>query len=872
MGLRRWALAAAAFFSLSIGAVTSPVAQSMGPGQPRIAAKAAFDEAFRLAPSAALHLELEAPDPAAIEALKQKNSASRTKRLEIGIGRDLAEASERAGQPAWRPAGKGMAAHWKVTSRQAKALRVAVDVRSLAAGAEIRFSGSASPVVYGPITLVDLMRTGFRHWSPVLEGETATIEVFVPSPSGIGDTKVDIAMVSHLFVSPSHPDAELLAKASGPCEVDIICRSANDAQLANTSKSVARMTFGTSGTALCTGTLLNPSDGSFAPYFYSAAHCISTQSEASTLNTHWFYERTSCGGGAINPSYTQVGGGATMLYANSSNDVFFARLNSTPPQGAVWAGWDAATLSGGALTAIHHPDGDPKKVSLGSFGGLGPATGLTPTGSFIRVNWDSINTGVTEGGSSGSGIFSGSSSAGYLFRGGLLGGPSSCTAAASNLYDYYSRFDLVYPTLAQWLNPGPTLPEGANILANPGFESGSAGWSQSSSDGVAIITNDATFAHAGTWYAWLGGDVNVTDTLSQDFVVPATQARLQFWYRIATNETLSGEYDRLNVSLVNPANGSVLTTLATFSNRATTSGWVQSQAYDISAYAGQTVRLRFDSTNDFSDFTSFRIDDVSVRGAQTSGGNNYTALWWNQNESGWGINVTQQGDIVFATLFTYDSFGAPMWLVASEARRQGSSDIFSGALYRTTGPVFNASPWSGVTVTQVGTISFVFNGPNSGALTYSYNGVSVTKSIEKQVYGSRAANCVTTTGSRSGATNYQDLWWNPAESGWGINLTHQDNLIFATLFTYGPNGQVMWYVMSGGARQSDGSFVGDLYRTTGPAFNASPWSGVTVTRVGTMRLRFTNGENGTLEYSVDGVNVAKVITRQVFSTPVPLCS
>ena len=39
-----------------------------------------------------------------------------------------------------------------------------------------------------------------------------------------------------------------------------------------------------------------------------------------------------------------------------------------------------------------------------------------------------------------------------------------------------------------------------------------------------------------------------------------------------------------------------------------------------------------------------------------------------------------------------------------------------------------------------------------------------------------------------------------------------------------------------------------------------------------MTLRFSNGENGTLSYTVNGASVTKQIIRQVFSTPVPICS
>ena len=133
-----------------------------------------------------------------------------------------------------------------------------------------------------------------------------------------------------------------------------------------------------------------------------------------------------------------------------------------------------------------------------------------------------------------------------------------------------------------------------------------------------------------------------------------------------------------------------------------------------------------------------------------------------------------------------------------------------------------------------------------------------------------------TTGSRAASTNYQDLWWNPDESGWGINVTHQDNTLFATLFTYDATGRGLWLVMSGGVRQPDGSYLGDLFRTVGSPFNAAPVipldASADLTKVGTMRLRFSDGENGTLTYAVDDATVTKSIVRQVFSSTVFTCN
>jgi hypothetical protein len=255
-----------------------------------------------------------------------------------------------------------------------------------------------------------------------------------------------------------------------------------------------------------------------------------------------------------------------------------------------------------------------------------------------------------------------------------------------------------------------------------------------------------------------------------------------------------------------------------------------------------------------------------------------TSLWWNPNESGWGLNLNQQGSTMFGTLFTYDAARAPMWLVMSGGLLQADGVTFTGDLYRTTGPAFNANPFTPIgaaNVTRVGTMSVSFSQANAGTLSYSVNGVSVTKNIQRQVYGSRSANCLPTAASRGASTHYQDLWWNAGESGWGINVTHQDNTLFATLFTYDPGGRDLWLVMSAGARQADGSYLGDLYRTRGSAFNTQPFPPIgagDVTSVGNMRLRFTNGDSGTLTYTYNGATVTKQITRQVFSSPTSACN
>ncbi len=418
------------------------------------------DSAFRVSPGdvRASHLRLADIEPAAISKVRLENSRAGTKRLQIGIGRRVTEAVEAESKSlAWRSIGRALAAHWKVTSKDARAVRIGLRVDRASPGIEVRFAGSAAPgVSYGPFSAADLFTMGAIFWSPVLEGDTALMEVFVPEGGRTSDVELAIVQVSHLLASPADPQLESALKAADACEVNLICRSASDAALANTGKAVARMTFsdGLGGsTYLCTGTLLSSTDGLGTPYFYSANHCIGTQASASTLTTHWFYDSTACSTNSLSSGYRQLTGGATLLFSAANSDVLLLRLNNTPPSGAWFAGWDAASLSASTpVVGVHHPKGDLKKVSLGATLGFSQPSGYLADG-FVLMSWSS---GVTEGGSSGSGLFTavGNPATDYRLRGGLWGGASYCSAPTAP--DYYSRLDLAFSSLAPYLNPTPS--------------------------------------------------------------------------------------------------------------------------------------------------------------------------------------------------------------------------------------------------------------------------------------------------------------------------------------------------------------------------------------------------------------------------------
>lgn len=253
---------------------------------------------------------------------------------------------------------------------------------------------------------------------------------------------------------------------------------------------------------------------------------------------------------------------------------------------------------------------------------------------------------------------------------------------------------------------------------------------------------------------------------------------------------------------------------------------------------------------------------------------NYTDLWWNPAEPGWGVNLNHQGDKVFATWFTYDSDGAGMWLVIPDA--SGSAERMTGTIYRATGvPLqqINGAPAANFPLPDVGSGTFQFADANRITFSYTLDGVSQVKSLQRQAISS-TTRCVETRGTRVHATNYQDLWWNASEPGWGINLTHQGEIIFATWLTYGATGRGQWLVASDLRRQPTGEFRGRLYRTTGRAFDqidgAAAVTGPAID-VGEMTIAFADGEHGRIDYMVDGVSQSKSITRQLFGATAPLC-
>ena len=258
---------------------------------------------------------------------------------------------------------------------------------------------------------------------------------------------------------------------------------------------------------------------------------------------------------------------------------------------------------------------------------------------------------------------------------------------------------------------------------------------------------------------------------------------------------------------------------------------------------------------------------------QAAGTPNYQGLWWASppgSESGWGLNVAHQGDVAFVSWFTYNTSGQGWWLVSVASRT--AEGVYAGDLFETAGPAFSADPFdpAKVTRTPVGRVTLTFRDLDNGTLRYTLDGVSQVKHITREVFGPLPTCTYSAQPDLARATNYTDLWWVPEgrESGWGINLTHQGDALFATWFTYAADGTPLWLAASV-PQVAPRTYSGTLLRTAGPPFNAEPFDPSKVKRMesGTIRLAFESGNAATMTYTLDGVTQSKAITRQLFFPP-----
>ena len=814
------ALACSACLSL----VAAPVKEM--PARIYTAAKSAARPQF-LAPALTASAKVSLP-PLSVEEKSLAATPSRPDEpLRIGTVRALAKS---AAPETWTPVDAGFVTRMQMASEGALGLRVKLELTGVTSPLEVRVQGNDGRIESRP---VDPAKAS-EAWTPWTEGSEQLIEVF--SPVALDAGAVHATAVVHFTDSP-------FTKAAASCTISTAC-STNDAALdtamAERKKSVARMNFVDGNSAfLCSGTLIN-SERFPSPFFMTAHHCVNNQQAAGTLSTFWFYEDSSCTSNIPSSGAEQISSGAELVMTNYNLDGTLLMLNSAPPSGVTYSGWSNAPVPiGASIFNISHPKGDTSRWASGSMkDDDGRIVG--PVQQFNIVN---LSRGFIEGGSSGSGLFT-LANGSFQFRGTLLGtsGDYSCTQLDAAII--YGRFDIFEPQIDQYIRSAPQAaddaPNRARDLFNAAF---------SDPNGFDKPLDQRT-------------DTLALDNRRIDYVGDIDVYRFRVSRTAWVSTWTEGDQDTI---------GSILDSRGV--NMVSNDDWQIGPPYNM----GITLQLQpgtyyvqvghFEATGTGAYNLRMRADVVDT---------NYTALWWNQAENGWGLNIDHQGNTLFATLYTYDPNGLATWYSMSDGAKQ-SDGSYLGNLVATTGPAFNSSPWNPNAVARsvVGQMRLSFTDDKNGTLTYNVGNAQVTKTITKLDFAG-PPTCTWSASNRSRTNNFQDLWWGGAsESGWGVNIAHQGNTLFATLFTYDTNGQARWFVMSNGTKTSSAAYTGALFRSTGPAFNAVPFTPITpanLTQVGTMTFSFEDGDTGTMTYTVNGVSVTKNIQRLEFQALKPLCS
>jgi len=161
--------------------------------------------------------------------------------------------------------------------------------------------------------------------------------------------------------------------------------------------------------------------------------------------------------------------------------------------------------------------------------------------------------------------------------------------------------------------PTPT-PSGNELIVNGGFETSASPWVSSGSG--YFYTANGSAPHGGTGYIYFGVNNSVTGQAYQTVTIPTTATgTLTFWLNVTSSETTTTkQYDKLFAEVRNTS-GTLLSTLATYSNlnKVASATTYSQKSFSLAAYKGQTVRVQFRSTTDSSITTTFRVDDVSLK-------------------------------------------------------------------------------------------------------------------------------------------------------------------------------------------------------------------------------------------------------------------
>lgn len=300
----------------------------------------------------------------------------------------------------------------------------------------------------------------------LVEGNHAYIEYYQPA-NVIGEAKITVGSVVHGYRSIATFEKDL--GDSGNCNQDVDCDitpSVSDPFELDTRKEEVKSASAmivVGGSSACSGTLVNNTSNDGKAYFMTANHCSGGEGSWA-FRFNWRSPNPSCSTNAFSPngSYNQTVSGAILRANSSESDMELVEITDASffnnNYDLVWAGWNRSTTDVPAVNfGIHHPSGDIQKVCRDDDGAYRANVGFNGNANTKMWYINEWELGVTEPGSSGSGLFN---EAGHLI-GMLSGGAAACNGTSNNgAYDFYGRFDVAWDfgsstssRLKEWLDP-----------------------------------------------------------------------------------------------------------------------------------------------------------------------------------------------------------------------------------------------------------------------------------------------------------------------------------------------------------------------------------------------------------------------------------
>ncbi|MDZ4829835.1 MAG: serine protease [Phycisphaerae bacterium] len=315
-------------------------------------------------------------------------------------------------------------------------------------------------------------------WAAAVPGDTVFVEIV-----GHELPVFSIAEVVHM----DHDQAAGAAGAAGDggsngngvfsCHNDAMCYTDPDDDVARRATGQMNYVSG-GGSYVCTGTLLNDSDGeTYAPYFLTAYHCLHTETEANTLEVVWLWQKSACNGTL--PDYDELPRSTGADYLESGptdgeNDFCFLRLDGLLPGGLAFAGWTTAHPEN--ARAFHHPSGSWKRGTTLLAVGFCPWCLCLDSSDY---DYYEMTDGLVEGGSSGGGIFNTSGQLfGQLFgRCGGVDDPDDMNCSNIDSYramygefeETYDDVDFYLETLGGTIWVDAAFPDGLPQNGGPSF-------------------------------------------------------------------------------------------------------------------------------------------------------------------------------------------------------------------------------------------------------------------------------------------------------------------------------------------------------------------------------------------------------------------